>query len=66
MKRLLAVFICIIALSASLSSCTKCYTCTFKDGKVQELCAKDFPDGYDGMKLTIKAYEKQGIKCDAK
>ncbi len=48
------------------SSCKKCYTCDFGNNDVREFCSKDFPDGNDGLKLTIDAYEAQGYTCTAK
>ena len=50
----------------TLPSCKKCYSCDFGNKDVRELCSKDFPDGTDGLQLTVDAYEKQGYKCTAK
>ncbi len=53
-------------MSVAFSSCKKCYTCDFGNSDVRELCSKDFPDGTDGLKMTIDEYEKQGYKCTEK
>ncbi len=50
---------------ASTSGCKKCYECDF-NGDKREICSKDLPDGMDGLKMTIDAYESQGYKCEAK
>ena len=60
------IFFFFAALTLTLSSCKKCYTCDFGNKDVRELCSKDFPDGTDGLQLTVDAYEKQGYKCTAK
>lgn len=66
MKRMFLFFAAAILLSSGITSCKKCYTCDFGNNDVREFCSKDFPDGTDGLKLTIDAYEKQGYKCAAK
>lgn len=60
------IFLLFCTLSAGLSSCKKCYTCDFGNNNVQELCSKDFPDGTDGLQMTVEAYEDQGYKCTQK
>ena len=66
MKRFSVLLFCLFLLSLTFSSCKKCYQCDFGGGDVRDFCPKDFPDGNDGLKLTIDAYEKQGYKCTAK
>ena len=64
MKQFVLAFIALGLIILTSSSCTKCYTCTFQTGP-QKLCPKDFPDGYAGEKLSVKAYEAQGYVCNA-
>jgi len=66
MKRFCLFLLTALFLGIGFSSCQKCYSCDFGSGDVRELCSKDFPDGYDGLKLTIDGYEEQGYKCTAK
>jgi hypothetical protein len=65
MKKLVAIFFAGMFLTASLSSCKKCYVCDF-DGEQRELCSKDLPDGTKGLKLTIQGYEDRGYTCTEK
>jgi hypothetical protein len=62
MKKIIAVVFAGLIMSASLSSCKKCYTCNFS-GNVREICSKDLPDGTSGLKLTIQGYEERGYTC---
>ncbi|HWB63876.1 MAG TPA: hypothetical protein VG603_10225 [Chitinophagales bacterium] len=65
MKKVFAGFFALILLASGVSSCKKCYTCTFSAGRTEELCTKDFPNGNKDLKLTIDAYEAQGYVCNA-
>lgn len=56
-----ALLVCI----ACSSGCQKCYECNF-NGDTREICSKDLPDGMDGLKMTVDAYEDQGYTCEAK
>jgi hypothetical protein len=47
-----------------LSSCTKCYTCNF-NGRVENLCPKDYPEGEKDLKLSVSAFEAEGYVCTA-
>ena len=66
MKQFVLLIFVAVLFSVGFSSCKKCYSCDFGNNDVRELCSKDFPDGTDGLKLTIDAYEAQGYKCTAK
>lgn len=63
MKRFAVLVALLIALVFNFSSCKKCYTCDFGNRAPQKYCPKDFPDGYDGLKLTVDAWKKQGYTC---
>lgn len=53
----------IVAMLFMLAGCNKCYRCDFGIDGMRDFCSKDFPDRTAGLKMTIKDYEKQGIKC---
>ncbi|MFN8323517.1 MAG: hypothetical protein U0T74_12725 [Chitinophagales bacterium] len=66
MIRIIFLSALFLSLAIGFSSCKKCYTCDFGSNDVREFCSKDFPDGTDGLKMTVEAYEEQGYKCTAK
>jgi hypothetical protein len=66
MKKFIASVVILGFIAVQFSSCSKCYSCDFGSNDVREFCPKDFPDGADGLKLTIDAYEVQGYKCVTK
>lgn len=63
MKNVILCCVTLLLAAASFSSCKKCYSCDFGNNDVREFCSKDFPDGTDGLKMTINAYEEQGYEC---
>lgn len=66
MTKQVIVVLLFATLMLAFSSCKKCYTCTFSEDNVQELCSKDFPDGTDGLMMTVQAFDEQGYTCTEK
>lgn len=66
MKNIFVMCMLFTVMVFSFSSCSKCYTCDFGNGAIEERCSKDYPGGPEALKLTIDEFEKQGYKCTKK
>ena len=66
MKRFVLLMSVAFILSIGFSPCKKCYSCDFGNNDVREFCSKDFPDGTEGLQMTVDAYEEQGYTCTVK
>lgn len=49
-----------------LSSCSKCYTCTYGSSDEVEICKDDLPAGFGSLELWKDSYESAGYDCKKK
>lgn len=50
----------------ALSSCKKCYECSYSGSDSEELCEDDYPGGKAAMNSYIDALEASGWDCSKK